>query len=390
MQTVDFLIAGGGGAGLGLAMALLDSPLRDCSIVIVDRDAKDQNDRTWCFWGSPSAPCTSIAQHSWQTLTVASEGSQQTISLAQGNEPGWRYWMVRGIDFYNTARQQIESSSNVQFLRGSVGAMVEQPDHVLVQVGERQIAARWVFDSIIRPGDVQIDPKKHHNLKQHFKGWEIETPQPAFDPARATLFDFRVPQQDDLRFFYVLPFSRNRALVEFTIFSSSLLTDEEYDAGLRDYIQGQLGLTGYTIHAEEKGSIPMSDYPFRRKAGNRILNIGTKGGLVKPSTGYAFQRMQRDARAVVDSLVRHGDPFHMPAAPARYRFYDTLLLQILLRQGSKMKPIFVKMFARNPIQRIFHFLDEDARFIDDLRVILSLPPGPFLQALWRVKVLRKL
>ena len=390
MDKVNYLIAGGGGAGLGLAYALIASPLKDASIVIVDRDSKNQNDRTWCFWGGPDAPFAHIAAHSWQKIAVRSEGFERVFDLASEGESGWRYWMVRGIDFYRHTRAALERMPNVRFIQGSVDCLEERADEVVAHVGDQAISARWAFDSIIRPGEISIDSSRYHNLKQHFLGWEIEAEQPVFQPDVATMFDFSTPQHDDLRFMYVLPFSETRALVEYTIFSAQLLERDQYAAELRGYITRRLGIQSYTVHAEEQGSIPMTDYPFARRVGERILNIGTKGGLVKPSTGYAFQRMQEDARAVVRSLVRHGHPFEGRSAPARYRFYDTLLLQILTREGSQMKPIFVQLFARNPIMRVFHFLNEDAPFRQDLALIASLPPWPFLRALARVKLLRKI
>jgi lycopene beta-cyclase len=50
MKSYDIIIAGGGAAGLSLACHLVQSPLRDRRVLIVEQDAKDQNDRTWCFW----------------------------------------------------------------------------------------------------------------------------------------------------------------------------------------------------------------------------------------------------------------------------------------------------------------------------------------------------
>jgi lycopene beta-cyclase len=44
MKPYDVIIAGGGAAGLSLAYHLVRSPLRDCSILIVEKEAKDQND----------------------------------------------------------------------------------------------------------------------------------------------------------------------------------------------------------------------------------------------------------------------------------------------------------------------------------------------------------
>ena len=193
-----------------------------------------------------------------------------------------------------------------------------------------------------------------------------------------------------MRFFYVLPFSTTEALIEYTIFSNALLQQKEYQEALRDYINNVLHISEYEILDEEKGVIPMTDYPFQRKAGERIMNIGTRGGLVKPSSGYAFKRMQQDAKAIVYSLEEYGTPFEITKSPSRYFFYDVLLLQILYRQGEKMKTIFSQLFQKNPIMRIFRFLDENASLIEDLALIGSLPPLPFLKALVRVYLFKKI
>lgn len=61
---VTLYLAGGGSAGLNLAQALLQSPLRERSLLIVDQDPKDTNDRTWCSWlvGSPSLRTAVVCQ----------------------------------------------------------------------------------------------------------------------------------------------------------------------------------------------------------------------------------------------------------------------------------------------------------------------------------------
>jgi lycopene beta-cyclase len=297
--------------------------------------------------------------------------------------------MVRGIDFYRSIRQRLEGAPSVHFKLGSVEEIAEDGQNALVTIAGEQVAAHWVFDSVLRPGDLTIDTVRYHSLKQHFKGWEIETDRDSFDPEVATLFDFRTPQKNDMRFLYVLPFSRRRALVEYTIFSADLLAPQEYETALKDYLGGVLGLSSYRVLSEENGMIPMTDQPFRRKASPHVLNIGTKGGLVKPSSGYAFARMQRDALAVAASLGRFGHPFAIPRSPGRYRLYDSILLQLMYRRGGLMKPIFTRLFKRNPIQRIFHFLDEDASLWQDAALIASLPPGPFLGALLKLAITRR-
>ncbi len=133
----------------------------------------------------------------------------------------------------------------------------------------------------------------------------------------------------------------------------------------------------------------MTDRPFPRRLSQHVMAIGTRGGLVKPSSGYAFQRIQNDSAAIVESLISYGHPFQVPTTPARYRLFDTLLLQLMYRQGGKMKDIYTRLFERNSPQEIFRFLDEHAPLGDDIRLLASLPTAPFRKALFRVKFLRR-
>ena len=51
MKAFDYIIAGGGAAGLSLAWNLSRSEiLRNKTVLIIDRDDKKRNDRTWGFW----------------------------------------------------------------------------------------------------------------------------------------------------------------------------------------------------------------------------------------------------------------------------------------------------------------------------------------------------
>jgi len=390
MEKFDFIIVGGGGAGLGLALTLLESKFKNHSILIIDKDSKQKDDRTWCFWGDENTPFTSIARYSWTNLTVRSETFRREFDLLREGHAGWKYWMISGLDFYNHARQQFQKYPNVKVMLGEVEKIVDGENQASVWVKGEKYQGSWVFNSTLQPGEIKIDPQKQHNLKQHFLGWRIKTQEPVFNPEKMTLFDFDTPQEDTLRFFYILPFSETEAMIEYTIFSEALLTPKEYAAAIKVYIEKNLKVENYLILTQENGVIPMTDYPFQRKAGQRIMNIGTRGGLVKPSSGYAFKRMQRDAQAIVYALEQFDDPFRIRTTPARYHFYDVLLLQILFRQGGKMKNIFSKLFQNNPIMRVFRFLDEDARLQEDVSLITSLPPFPFLRALFRVYLLKKI
>ncbi len=424
MPDYDYILSGGGLAGLSLAYHLINSPLRERSILIVDKDAKQQNDRTWCFWVQQPAWFDAIAFRVWHRLRFVGDDFSREYDLAP-----YRYQMIRGIDFYNFTRENLAQCGTVTFMRGNIDQLNDGPDHATVIVDGKSYRGSWVFDSALPPssrgsvpvatlgatnyphpsrngskppgeagslglGEDRLAPPvqngRYHHLNQHFRGWEIETDRPVFDPQLPTLFDFRTRQDGHMRFVYTLPFTETRALIEYTLFSASLLSSQEYDAGLRNYVEDVLDIRQYKINHVEAGIIPMTDHPFPRRLGRRVMSIGTKGGRVKPSTGYAFLRIQRDSAAIVQSLIRHDQPFEVPAQRGRFGLHDSTLLNIMTHHPDDLKPIFTLMFRHNPIQRIFRFLDESATLGEEVRFIASLPPWRFLQALSRHKLLRRL
>jgi lycopene beta-cyclase len=408
MTHYDYILSGGGLAGLSLAYHLINSPLRDRSILIIDKDAKQQNDRTWCFWEEQPTLFDEIAYRVWHRLRFVGDDFTREFDLAP-----YRYQMIRGIDFYDFTREKLSQCSNITFVRGNIDRVDDGADQATVTVDGQSFSGAWVFDSTLPPalrGSVPtgvealavdmgqpesrlkplVQNGRYHHLNQHFRGWEIETDRPFFNPQLPTLFDFRTPQAGHMRFVYTLPFAENRGLIEYTLFSSHLLTSEEYDAGLKMYIEGVLKIKQYTINHVEAGVIPMTDHPFPRRLGQRVMSIGTKGGRVKPSTGYAFLRIQRDSAAIVQSLVQHDQPFDLPARRGRFALHDSILLNIMTHYPDDLKPIFTIMFKHNPIHRVFRFLDETATSRDEVRFIASLPPWRFLQALFRLKVLRRI
>ena len=70
--------------------------------------------------------------------------------------------------------------------------------------------------------------------------------------------DFNCDQKDAVHFFYTLPFSKNKALVE-TTWLSNLEGDsyKDYDIQLENYIKNNLRIKEYKINYTEKGAIPL-------------------------------------------------------------------------------------------------------------------------------------
>jgi lycopene beta-cyclase len=370
----DFVFAGGGLAGLSLACGLARSPLRQSKILIVEPNPGQLHERIWCYWAELDRTdlFAASATRTWHQLRVAWPESDRLVGLGR-----YRYRMIRGSDFYACVRQQLAGCPDVTWLEGHVEQVHDLPEGARVIVNGQAYSGRWVFDS--RPnGLARVEPAAVH---MRFRGWEVEAPRAVFDPGAPSFLDFRTPQKNDARFFYVLPLSARRAIVEYTLFSAARLGRGEAEAALRQYLQVAWGLAGFRVLREEAGSLPLSARSFPRRLGAHVMAIGLNGGLLKPTTGFAFRRIQDDTAAIVRSLVETGAPWRVPATPWRYRLYDALMLRVMHRRGAQISAIFEALMAGNGIERVLAFLDERDSVRQDLALIASLPPGPFLSEL---------
>jgi lycopene beta-cyclase len=367
----DYIITGAGCAGLSLALHLLQSgAFGNKKILLVDEASKDKNDRTWCFWETGEGLFESIVFRKWERLWFYGEDIQKEISI----EPH-RYKMIRGIDFYDYCFQRLNNQLNFEFLHGKVERLLPGAPTGVVVNGET-IFADFVFNSILF--EKPLLSKKQHWFLQHFKGWQVKTPTPVFNTGAATLMDFRISQQHGTAFCYVLPYSPNEALIEYTLFTPGLLKPEEYDEGLKHYIEDLLRISSYQITDTEFGVIPMTNYPFPKQQGN-IVNIGTAGGQTKGSSGYTFYFIQQHSKAIVASLQKTGKPF-TESASFRFPFYDSVLLQVLQTGSMPGKQIFSTMFKKNTVTDVLQFLNNESSLVQELKIISSLPTLPFLKA----------
>lgn len=342
------------------------------TFLLIDPDDKTANDRTWCFWEKGSGHWDGILAHRWEQARFADDTGERDFLL----RPYW-YKMIRSSDFYRVMQQEIERYPNVSWEKAAVLSFSDTGNGITVKTGQGDISGRKLFNSLYAPPD---DPKIPV-LQQHFIGWSIRTEKDAFDAARATFMDFSVPQNGNTRFMYVLPTSSNEALIEYTLFSKDLLPQTEYEDAIREYISRN-GITEYAIVEKERGSIPMTAFPFWKRNTQNILHIGTAGGWTKASTGYTFRNADKKSDELAIFLKAETDlrKFHRAN---RFLFYDSLLLDILDRSNEKGRAIFSSLFRKGDPATVFRFLDEETTLAEDLAVIARCPKMPFLKALFR-------
>ncbi len=363
MKKYDYIIAGAGLSGLLLALEMSQSSLKNKSVLLIDKDAKKTNDRTWCFWSDETFELDKIVYKKWDKIRFSSAKFDASYAIAP-----YKYEYIRGLDFYNYVHEQLKQHGNFTTILGEI---TEISPEGYVLVNNEKYEADTIFNSI-HPSfqDFQYPKGSCYYLLQHFKGYFLETEEDFFDTSHATFMDFNIEQHKEARFGYILPFSKREALVEYTLFSQNLLTKEAYRTELEHYISNTLGIKKYKILHKEFGVVPMSTHSYQPKFDGKIIRIGTFGGFVKPSSGFAFARTYKRTKSMVADLEKYGKIKPSSLEPSfKYKFYDTILLSILEKDTTATKDIFEKMFTNIPAHTILRFLDEESTLREDLKVI---------------------
>ena len=76
----------------------------------------------------------------------------------------------------------------------------------------------------------------------------------------------------------------------------------DYDLQLENYIKNNLGIKNYKINFIEKGAIPLF-YPSLTND-NKMINIGSAGGMTRLSTGYTFLNIQEHSKYIVKNIEK--------------------------------------------------------------------------------------
>ena len=358
----DYAIIGAGAAGMHLAIQLeADPTFANKRVLVLEKDEKNTNDRTWSFWEKGNSAWDDIAIKKWSKAIFYSEKNRSEIVLED-----YYYKTIRSSQFYEYAKAKINNSSRFEWVQDDV---VEVSKGTITGQNETYHVGH-IFDSRINEAFFQKQ-KKYVSLTQHFWGWFIETPEPAFDESEFTIMDYRIKWKNQTSFNYVLPFTSSFALVEFTLFNDYLLKEEEYESVLQEYVNKNLGITNFKIVEKEIGQIPMSNYPFHQHHESYLTKIGTAGGWVRPSSGYSFKNGERYAKMIIENLKKGRTP-HSGIGSNRYRFYDKIFLGVLKERNELGEEIFETLYTKQPIQSLFRFLDESSSFVEDVKIMSSL------------------
>ncbi|NNL15981.1 MAG: lycopene cyclase [Flavobacteriaceae bacterium] len=369
----DYIIIGSGLAGLQLALAFSkDSYFNKKKIALIDPSPKTSNDKTWSFWETEPGNWNNLVYKTWKQASVISKKKHIQLAL----EP-YNYKSIRSVDFYRELKTQLKKHHNISFLLQHVTS-VKDNDKIEIHTNTNSYTANHVFDSRI-PDEFSTKSSQYTTLIQHFKGWVIQTDTNAFNEEEVTMMDYRLKDGEQTTFMYVLPFSKKKALVEFTYFTEKIVDDATYESFIKQYINNYLNIKNYEIIETETGQIPMTNFPFDDYNTNYITKIGTAGGWVKGSSGYSFKHTEKRVNKIIDNIKSNKTP-SSDLFKRKYKFYDKVFLKVLKDDNHKGEWIFQEFYSKNSIQTMFRFLDEDSTFFEEVKVMLSLFSWSFIKA----------
>ena len=355
MNEFDYVIIGGGCAGLSLAYELdINSKLDNKTVAIIEPRTEYKRDKTWSFWKVIDHNFDDCVMKSWNNFTINSPSGSHELKTE--NFP---YQSINSDLFYKKINTRLSKNKNIKFFKN---------------ISEININNSFIFNSV--PEETMNKSK----LWQHFQGVEIEVEKNIFDDEIINLMDFNCDQKDNVHFFYTLPFTKNKALIETTWlskFDNESLKD--YDAQIDEYIKETLGIQKYKINFKEKGAIPLF-YPNSTKKINKI-NIGSAGCMTRLSTGYTFLNIQEHSKYIRENIenIFNAKTYNIGK---KYEFLDVIFLKVLKEHPEIMPDIFLKMF-KSKANTVVKFLSNKSNILEDLFIILKMPKLVFLKAIFK-------
>ncbi len=304
-------------------------------------------------------------------MTIRTRGA--TVEANCGNTP---YQMLSSAAFYTEAQALIACSARIHIALGAqiFGEPQKAGDVWRVETGTGTVTANMIVDT--RPSRLRVQGGA--TLWQSFYGREIECDGRAFDPLRVDLMDFSAIDRTRIQFTYVLPISPSGALIETTVFDAVPLGRLDLNADLDRAVESRTAGCDVRIIREEQGVLPMGVSKPRRKTDLTYVAAGLDAGGARPSSGYAFRRIQLWASACAAAISKGRLPLGHAEDPLLLRVMDGLFLSVLKHRPETAPDLFLSLFQKADTNRMIRFMSRGGSLLDYAAVASALPTSLFL------------
>lgn len=316
-----------------------------------------------------------VIARQWQWGRISNKHDQVRLDFA--HQP---YTELSALSFYRAALERLSQDGRFSLAFGHSiddSAISAQSDNTHVRIDGKVYETRWLIDS---RHDGSLG-QRHAALWQVFLGFELETETARFETSEAVLMDFLEEDVFPVSFLYQLPRSPHCALMEYTVFSRSFIQPDQLETRLRGVVESRLKGLPYKILRTEAGVIPMG-LQTGPSASPRWIEAGLLNGAARPSTGYAFLRIQRWSRECAKAITQGGSAPTVIRDPRITSMMDGLFLKVLGNRHSRGPDILTQLFKNSPTPSLVRFLNDEGNFIDHLKVIWAMPKIPFFRQLF--------
>ena len=362
MGNKEINIIGGGCAAFSLAR--LGDYLPDYSFNIYSGDgSKVNDDHYWGFWKTEvNLDAYKNADFTWSKWAINTNVSSHVLSSK--NSP---YCVIKRYKWLDFCKSKFKKSK-VKTLDENI---FEKNGDLFSK--NKQVIGNIIFDS--RP------PKTLSNiLLQHFEGFVVTSKKDVFDKETVILMDFRCDQSKGMHFIYLLPFSKKQALVESTIFSKNIESKNFYSSEISKYLKKYFNLTQFTKSNFEKGVIPMHYISSNSKG---RYNIGTRGGAVRPSSGYAFTFIQKQVNQIIEQISKR-NTIDTKIHKNIDLFLDKVFIDVLAKFPEIAPKIFTNFASSINGDEMAKFMSGNSSLVTTFKIILHMPKIPFIKSFFSV------
>jgi len=372
-QNFDLVIIGGGCAGLSLAYQLSQFGDSCPRTLIIEERANYTNDRTWCFWDLEDPIHKDLAPYAWKKFTIKNHHVAHEYSCQETP-----YLMLPSDVFYKNVLSVINLNNKIQLLTGEkIVDKVTKESAWLIPTSKFMATATNVVDT--RP--IKTMTKKDSLMWQSFVGYEIELDSPLFNTDQLVLMDFDSSFKEGLGFIYYLPTSKTAALIEYTVFSEELFVAEQLTNSLLEKIGEYTQNTSYRILRKEAAILPMGNKEIDQKEDPSYLFAGLFAGAARPSSGYAFQRIQTWAKECALELKNNHQIKRFKKDSFIQKWMDLLFITVIKKNPTIGAKVFEELFKNCEAKTVAKFMSDRSSLLDKLKIVTSLPSLPFLLAI---------
>tara|TARA_B100000989_G_C19527010_1_gene467476 strand:+ start:1426 stop:2562 length:1137 start_codon:yes stop_codon:yes gene_type:complete len=363
----DIIIIGFGLSGVTLLSELLKRTNKN--VLVLEKKTKLERDKTWCFWNKPTNVFTKKYRNSWKKIVVMFRNKKITKF-----DQSISYEQIFSDDLYNYGKKILHESKKSKLLLGqNINKIEENKDRIYIRSNNKLYSAKYIFDS--RPSKF-IRGK----LVQHFCGIEVEANKNIFETDEVILMNFQ-KNTEKVHFFYILPYTKKRALVESTYLSNFIFNKNKYLSDIKKFLKETYPDVSFKNIYKEIGVIPM----YRQKKShsfNNLFQIGTADNWVRMSSGYAFQNSFKKSKELVEKLLNNQK---ITVNEKKVTLIlDKIFCKFLQDYPNEAKNMFLFFFERLKLQTIVKFMNDDYNIIDLLKILFVLPKLKLIKCMFIV------